>query len=130
MTPYIFAGLNKINRDNYIRLIREPGRDDVIPTIEEIMKVSLEQMRSDVRMSNIVAARQMLCYILRNNFKMKYIDITELINRDRSTIMYSIRTTDDRKNYDAPFKEKFDKVLKKLKLKGDESIRREEMEDK
>lgn len=51
--------------------------------------ISKEQLYGTSRVANVVEARQVFCYCLRQNFKLSYPVIGEILKRDHTTVMHA-----------------------------------------
>jgi chromosomal replication initiation ATPase DnaA len=64
--------------------------------------------------TNVLFARQALCWILRNEFKLSHKAIGTLLNRDHSTIIYTCNLVDDLISVNDKIKIELSDILKQL----------------
>jgi chromosomal replication initiation ATPase DnaA len=57
--------------------------------VEKYFKVTKKDIVSKTRLSDVVAARKVICWIAYYEFKMTYAEIGQILNRKHTTIMYS-----------------------------------------
>ena len=69
----------------------------------DIMSVKKKDIRSESRNHDIHIKRQILCYVLKNEFYTKLKDIGSLINRDHSSVSYNISKVSTQKDLDTEF---------------------------
>lgn len=73
----------------------------IIETILKEIGISKKDFNSKKRNSEIVLARQIACYILREKFIFSYRIIGEIVgNLDHSSVIYSINKVKDFEKYD------------------------------
>jgi hypothetical protein len=67
--------------------------NSILIAISKASKYTIEQLKSDYRGRHVVIARQVYCYKAFKNkpFDIAYAEIGSMINKDHSTVMYSIK---------------------------------------
>lgn len=80
---------------SYVPSITVSKRKDelemIITTIENLLDVERKKIFGKSRKKNVVLARQVLIYILKNDFGRSITEIGKLINRTHSTVIHSLK---------------------------------------
>jgi chromosomal replication initiator protein len=63
----------------------------IITTIENLLDVERKKIFGKSRKKNVVLARQVFIYILKNDFGRSITEIGKLINRTHSTVIHSLK---------------------------------------
>ena len=112
MTPQIYAGLPTTHRSLYQVGTSSKLQKIVINQIEAEIGVPFSVIKSTRRTHEVVIARQILCHIFRTVFKLSFKTIGRMLNRDHSTIIYSVNEAENRILYDREFKELYEMAKK------------------
>lgn len=83
-------------------------------TIEEIIEVSKNDIKSRNRLRKFVDARKIISLFCIRNLQMSTTDTGDLINRDHSSICHYTRDIEGMLKYDIQLKSKYDKVIKRM----------------
>jgi chromosomal replication initiator protein len=70
---------------------RKDELEMIITTIENLLDVERKKIFGKSRKKNVVLARQVLIYILKNDFGRSITEIGKLINRTHSTVIHSLK---------------------------------------
>ena len=108
--------------------------EDILNAVSLVMRMDIESIRNKSREKNGIMARQIYCHLATEITTKNQDDISELVNRDRTTLINSLRNhkenewrkkkgIDDHKNY-------FDKIkeVKYILFGEDESVKIENEE--
>jgi chromosomal replication initiator protein len=76
----------------------------IIESVVRATDVSMEDIQSKLRLREVVEARHLICYFLRNHTMMPLQKIGNLINRDHSTVIHGYKTVKNLIETDADFR--------------------------
>ena len=68
--------------------------DRIVTIAGDLFAVAPDQIMSRSRRPRVLAARNAVCAVMRNDFHMSYPDIGAAIDRDHATVMHSVRRCD------------------------------------
>lgn len=110
----ILPGLNKWDRVAFVKKTSITA-ELIMETVCNCLSIKMEELTSACRKRPLTEARYIAIYMIKIRFKeMTFKSIGQLFgNRDHSTIIYSIDTTNDLLATDFDFKYKF-KTIEKL----------------
>lgn len=80
--------------------------DDVCLYIS--FKLNIEDIRKNTRLAEVVDARKIAYYILREKYHLSYPSIGKVFNKNHATVMHNLKSVKGLLEYDIIFKEKFD----------------------
>lgn len=77
---------------NHLERRGNPNYDKemIISKVVEAMKVPMEEIQSNSRLAEVVAARHILCYLL-SQLGLSTLKIGKIINKDHSTVVVAIQ---------------------------------------
>jgi chromosomal replication initiation ATPase DnaA len=82
----------------YINSVTASIADDVVERIAaiagDLFAVAPDQILSRSRRPRVLAARNAVCAVMRNDFHMSYPDIGAAVDRDHATVMHAVRRCD------------------------------------
>jgi hypothetical protein len=79
--------------------------DDVCLYIS--FKLNVEDIRKNTRLAEVVDARKIAYYILREKYQLSYSSIGKVFNKNHATVMHNLKSVKGLLEYDIIFKEKF-----------------------
>ena len=79
--------------------------DDVCLYIS--FKLNVEDIRKNTRLTEVVDARKIAYYILREKSHLSYPSIGKVFNKNHATVMHNLKSVKGLLEYDIIFKEKF-----------------------
>ena len=79
---------NPLSKGNY-------SLDKILEDVCDYYDVKMEYVKSKDRFQNLVDARQVYCYLCRNYTVASLSEIGNLINRDHSTVVWSVNKIND-----------------------------------
>jgi len=97
VSPYVFAGLNdasKLRIQSDLSPLVTP--EQILEIIGKNCNVTVSDILSRTRIREIVEARQMFCYVVREKFGYPLSRIGRMVNRDHATAIHSIKAHKDR----------------------------------
>lgn len=78
--------------------------EDIISSVSDSFNISIEDIKSDKRNSNISVARNVCMYVIRNVLSLTYSAIGQEFGKTHSTVMHSIENIEDEMKKDVNFK--------------------------
>jgi len=75
-------------RDNEDRIIRDKGLEEISKKVEELMGVSIEQLRGGKRSRNVVRARSVFIRLSKQYTNLKCMDIAFFLGRQPTSLSY------------------------------------------
>jgi chromosomal replication initiator protein len=97
--------------------------EDVMRSICQIWDITPDDIYSHNRQQHVLYARHTFNYICRKTLRMSFESIGRIINRDHSTIIHSVRQTQDLIEYDRQFAKTHQQTLELLdSYSNEESI--------
>jgi len=120
----IIAGLRKeILRPKIDITKNEEKWEDVVRSICQVYKITPDDIYAKNRNQHIVYARHTFNYICRKRLRMSLMYIGRIINRDHTTVIHSIRQTQDLIEYDRAFATTYKQIIELLdSYSNEESI--------
>ena len=88
--------------------------DTVIANTCEQFNISMDDIKSKSRKSDIVIPRLLTMHILRSNTLLTLDEIGIVFNRDHTTVISAIRSTNNMLETDCNIKEEYQKLVMKL----------------
>jgi chromosomal replication initiator protein len=88
--------------------------DNVIANTCEQFNISMDQIKSKSRKNEIVIPRLLTMHILRSNTLLTLDEIGIAFNRDHTTVISAIRSTNNMLETDCNIKEEYQKLVMKL----------------
>ena len=85
--------------------------EDIINKICLVYGVTLDELKGTSRKRDFVVPRQVIFYIFRSVLKYSLHDCGNLINRDHSTVVYSVNLVKDYMKYDNEFRVQVNKLV-------------------
>jgi chromosomal replication initiation ATPase DnaA len=121
MHPYLFAGMTEQGRRGYVlhNIYGAPNPGASVDNICARMGVTKEELLSRRKSRRLQLIRQILFLHLRIHFKMTYKAIGELMHRDHSSVVFSVRVI---QNYLAQEQQAIDLYVEMMGHKPDEKI--------
>lgn len=114
MTPYIYIGLNSIDKASFINR----SKNIIIDIVSKYLNISIDDIKSKNRKSEVTEARNICAFLLKNYTELTLSNIgKELGNRDHSTIINCIKKSKDLIETDNLFAEKVNNCIKILNKK-------------
>ena len=99
----IFKQLSNYKLKNYSKILI---LNNYLNIISDKYGINLKSLKGKTRIREIVEARQLFCATAKHlNPKISYKIIGSIINRDHSTVLYSIKTVKNIKSLQKEFKE-------------------------
>ena len=77
-----------------------------------IYNITEAQLKGINRRRDIVVPRQLMCYIMRRNFKMGYSAIATYFNKNHATIIHAERSIENLTSYDKVLKEELNTLYR------------------
>lgn len=114
MTPYIYTGLMPQDRRSFYRKMIEPKENHIIQIVENNTSISKNLMSGRSHLQEIVAARHLAMLLIRKRIKLSLKEIARIFNRDHSTVASSIKSAENRVEFDSDFRNIYNKVIKDL----------------
>ena len=74
--------------------MNDKSLDTVMIAVTEEMQVPIESLKRKTRIREVVDARIMLAVILRNHYGWTHRRIAEVLNRDRSTVIWALKVAE------------------------------------
>lgn len=106
--PNLFAGLNEVNQNKYIRSGIEVHPDQLMVLVSDFFNENVEEVKSQTRTRNLVNVRQVIMFLLSKNFKVPLKKIGAMVGgRDHSTVIYACNTVSDLLETDKMFNKTF-----------------------
>lgn len=106
ISPYVFVGL----KSNFQSRIKTTILDRIDPL--EILSVvskhsyqSVEDIMSRTRKQDVVDARQLFCYVIKEKYGMSLANIGKIVSRDHATVIHSIKAHKDRYDVSRQYRE-------------------------
>jgi len=93
------------------------------------IKLGVKDLKKDSRLREIIDARRIAYYILREKYSLSYASIGNFFNKDHATVLYNYKSVKDLIKYDIIFKEKFDVCVDYFDKDKDEIKLIEALED-
>jgi hypothetical protein len=87
-SPYVFPGLPESTHSMSSRMF--------VYNYLQANKVSLKSVQELNRRKKIIEVRAMIMYVLREHFSMMDYDIGDLLKKDRTTVCYHVKKTNER----------------------------------
>jgi chromosomal replication initiator protein len=88
---------------------------DVLKVVSVFYDISLEKIKSDSRRKDLVKARQITMYVLRELVKLSYPAIGEVFNnKDHTTVMHSCKKIEEEKTKDSVLNSELEAIIEKL----------------
>lgn len=78
--------------------------EDIISSVSDSFNISIEDIKSDKRNSNISVARNVCMYVIRNVLSLTYSAIGQEFGKTHSTVMHSIENIEEEMKKDVNFK--------------------------
>jgi len=69
--------------------------NEIMILVTKVTNVSIEQLKSNSRLQEIVTARHIFCYIAKNNIVCILSKISEMVNRNHATAIHSIKVVEN-----------------------------------
>lgn len=88
--------------------------EDAIRSVCQIYDITPDDIYSHNRQQHIVYARHTFNYICRKTLRMSFESIARIINRDHSTVIHSVRQTQDLIEYDRQFASTYKQIIELL----------------
>jgi len=88
--------------------------EDVIRCICQVYEITPDDIYTKNRTHHILYARHTFNYICRKTLRMSFESIARIINRDHSTIIHSVRQTQDLIDYDRQFASTYKQIIELL----------------
>ena len=123
-------------KNHYERLIQDLKREILRPKIDvrtnkakwtdamrvvcQVYQITPDDIYSRIRKQHILYARHTFNYVCRKTLGMSLDSIGRIINRDHSTIIHSVRQTQDLIDYDRNFAKTYQQTLELLDSYRDE----------
>lgn len=105
MNPYTFPGIPKMETDE----------TTVKTVVARVMGVDPHTLAGRTRKRDVVTARQMFCYIMRQNTDLPLWKIALMLRRDHSSVVHSVQTMQGLLEVDQYVKDKLEQVKRELK---------------
>lgn len=86
----------------------------IIKKLAEYFEIDTSKFSAPGRKSAEVFPRQMLCYFLFKYTRLRKVRIAELVNRDYSTIMYTLKAIQNRIDTEQPLREEIEVIRQKI----------------
>lgn len=118
ISPYVFPGIRRGHLPDDIgdrSLSISP--DEIMEIVAKETFVSVSDILSESRKSEVIIARHIFCGILKLEFNYSYVYIGELVKRDHTTIINAVKNYKSRKNLEENFRDKVQQVKLKINLK-------------
>lgn len=117
VSPYVFPGIK--NQDE-IKKIKKFKRDrisidDILSVVARNCCVSMNDITSKVRKTEVIDARFIFINTLREQFNYTYMSIGELLNRDHTSIIHAVKTHKERYHQYGDYKQVSDGVYEDIK---------------
>ena len=93
------------------------------------IKLGVKDLKKDSRLRDVIDARRIAYYILREKYNLPYASIGSFFNKDHATVLHSYKSAKDLIKYDIIFKEKFDACVDSFYKEKDEIKLIEALED-
>lgn len=114
MTPMHYVGLPESVRSAYLLGLKPSSEDKIMKSVCKNTGVSLDLLKSRSRKSYIVGPRQIAIYLLRKTTSKTLVEIGTIFGMDHSTIIYSIRKSEDLLQTDKAFKVMYEIIVQGL----------------
>ena len=99
-------------------MVRRNSIEFKMSTIAKLVEICASEfkttpvaMQSKTRKQNVVFARHIAMYIMRNKYKMTYYSICFIFNRTHATAIHAIENVENMVATDKFFREKFESIL-------------------
>lgn len=89
--------------------------DKIIQAVCDTYNISQETLKGKSRRANVVLARHVTWYALRETLEMTLADAGAIFGHDHTTVMSAIRKLEAKKNEDASFAEDLENLLRDIK---------------
>ena len=114
ISPYVFPGIKKkflpVSNKTYKRTRISP--EEVMKIVAENCAVTVEEILSRNRKSEVVDARHIFCRIMKKELHYPYTKIGEIVNgRDHTTAMHSVTTCGDRCKNESGYNEHYNFIV-------------------
>ena len=93
---------------------REQLANEIIDTVTQYYQVSIKDIKGKSRKRRIVKPRQVTIYLLRTRARMILSDIGEVMNRDHTTIIHSVKCIENDLSH--PYDDTLEKDLMNINI--------------
>ena len=90
---------------------KEELAHSLISKVENEFNITLEEMRDKTRYRGIVVPRQILCYVLKKRAGLTLSRIGLKVDRDHTTVIYSINQVTNFLSFDKWYQEKIERIM-------------------
>ncbi|MBX3045108.1 MAG: hypothetical protein KIT33_15085 [Candidatus Kapabacteria bacterium] len=87
---------------------------EIFSLISEVLGFKTDQIKSRSRKYDLVDARHITVYLLRNYTGLTLVEIGNMIKRHHTTVVNSIKKAKDYRKYNTKFKHKFQRAQKAI----------------
>jgi chromosomal replication initiation ATPase DnaA len=120
-SPYVIPGLKRenISKEKYPFMVNPDrsmlNKDEILKIIAEQSGVTVENIFSDKKKTEMVFARHIYAKIQKLNGR-NLVQIAKELNKDHTTIIHSLKTFDDRYNVYDEYRDNANKIFNKIGL--------------
>ena len=118
ISPYAYPGIkrNAIPDKFFKKTITLPT-NEILEIISRQTNVSISDILSDRRFTEMVKARHIFCGILRMTYKFSLTHIGTLLQRDHTTIISAVKQFNNRKQLEENFRNVVENIELEINLK-------------
>ena len=116
---FTFPGLNLSREESKSLSVSYKGRptkQEMMMVIAQVRGITVEEMSSKVKTSEIVNARVTYIRLLKDVYKYNKSEIARLMGKDHTTIIHNLKNFDNRYKYEDDFRLTTDIILEKLNV--------------
>ena len=120
-SPYVIPGLKResISKEKYPFMVNPErsmlSKDEILKIIAEESGITIENIFSNMKKTEMVFARHIYAKIQKLNGK-NLVQIAKELDRDHTTIIHSLRVFDDRYKVYDEYRESANKIFNKIGL--------------
>ena len=111
ISPYVFPGIkNVMSKDYFVQKRAKITPEQILEIISKEGNVSVKNILSHCRDTEMVICRHIYCGILRKNYKYSLPFIARKVGRDHTTIMHATEQFTNRYKLEDRFKKLVDRI--------------------
>lgn len=127
ISPYVYVGIRISDLPMHVRTTirkrtKKYNQAIILEAIEKVTGVTFEQLHMHKRTINLVTARQIYCYQMRDKLPWSLKEIGISINRDHTTVIYAVEAYHNLYETDDKFIETANKIENELDVLSSELV--------
>jgi chromosomal replication initiator protein len=112
--PMTYAGLkaDRLIVKDYLKNTSDVHiYQSILNVVEQTLKITREDILNRCRKRDIVDARKIITYMMRENTRIGYMALGRLMGQDHATTIHQYRTASELIKYDKTFEKKYNLVI-------------------